>query len=142
VKYCVVDAQPEFQKVQEIKYGSHRRIYSAFYDRERTSHTLDKRAREIHLNRTQLFDELYEGFREGWFRLPENARSIGGDVRDGVGEYYRQMLALQRVVERNSSGDWIARYDSSNRADHYAHAEAYCLAAFTVRFRAPRPGVA
>ena len=74
-----------------------------------------------------------------WFRLPADARSLGGEVRDGIGEYYRQLLAPQRIVERNGSGDWVARYDEGNRPDHFAHAEAYCLAAFVVRQRGWHP---
>jgi len=50
-------------------------------------------------------------------------------MRDGVGEYYRQMTGLSRVLEQNAQGNWVWRYLDRGKADHYAHAEAYCLLA-------------
>jgi hypothetical protein len=35
-------------------------------------------------------------------------------------------MALSRVLERNSLGNWLARYVNHGRSDHFAHAEAYC----------------
>ena len=36
---------------------------------------------------------------------------------------------LLAVLPQNSLGNWVARYVDHGKADHYAHAEAYCLLA-------------
>lgn len=64
--------------------------------------------------------------RRGLAELPRDARFLGGRVREGLGEYYCQMMALTRTLEQNSSGNWVARYLDLGKADHYAHAEVYC----------------
>jgi hypothetical protein len=46
-----------------------------------------------------------------------------------VGEYYGEMTALTRDLRQNSQGNWVARYLDHGKADHCAHAEAYCLLA-------------
>ena len=50
-------------------------------------------------------------------------------MREGVGEYYRQMIANHRVLEQDAQGNWVWHYLDRGKADHYAHAEAYCLLA-------------
>jgi hypothetical protein len=65
--------------------------------------------------------------------LPEDARQLGGRVRDGLGEYYRELLALSRVLEQNAQGNWVAKYVDGGKADHYAHAESYCALALKHR---------
>ena len=144
VRWCVIDAQPELHMVTRFISTRPTRIRAAYYDRTERGHHRDDDTRSMHLNRTQLFDALFESFRQGVHRLPEDARKLGGGVRDGIGEYYREMLALQRLVERDSQGDLTARFENSNRADHFAHAEAYCYSMFIVRYirRSPRASVA
>ncbi len=89
-----------------------------------------------HINRTLALENLFQAFQAGKLWLPEQARQLGGRVRDGAGEYYREMTALERVLEQNSSGNWVARYVDHGRADHYAHAELYCyLACFGYPYR-------
>jgi hypothetical protein len=142
VDWCCIDALPETHKVAEFQQTRYLRIHSALYDRHQPGHFRDKKTKVIHANRTQLFDQLYEGIREGYLRLPENARTLGGHLRDGIGEYYQHLLALERVVERNRQGDMEARYDNAHRPDHFAHVEAYRLLMFMTRFGGRRPGVA
>jgi hypothetical protein len=50
-------------------------------------------------------------------------------VKQGYGEYYRELLALKRTLERDEQGNFVARWLDSGRDDHFAHAEAYCLLA-------------
>ncbi len=50
-------------------------------------------------------------------------------MRQGVGDYCREMTVLQRVLRQNARGNWVANFDDKGRADHYAHAEAYCYLA-------------
>ncbi len=78
------------------------------------------------LVRTATLDGMFQTFQEGQAQLPRNARHLGGRVRDGLGEYYREMQALSRTLEQNALGNWVARYVDAGKADHFAHAEAYC----------------
>jgi hypothetical protein len=50
-------------------------------------------------------------------------------VTGGIGEYYREMMALKRSLEQDSQGNWVARYVDWRKPDHYAHAETYCMLA-------------
>ena len=74
-----------------------------------------------------MFDDIQHQRSE----LPRNARSLGGGLRDGVGEYYRRILALTRRLDQNALGNWRATYDERGKADHFAHAEVYCRLAET-----------
>jgi len=85
--------------------------------------------RVYRIDRTALLDQLFEDVRRGLLTLPRNARDLGGRNRDGMGEYYRQMLVQQRTYERDRHGNPIARWIDHGRADHFAHAELYCWVA-------------
>ena len=61
--------------------------------------------------------------------LPRDAQRLGGRVKQGYGEYYRELLTLKRTLERDDQGNVVARWLDTGRDDHYAHAEAYCLLA-------------
>ncbi|MDP9237619.1 MAG: hypothetical protein M3P30_09535, partial [Chloroflexota bacterium] len=84
---------------------------------------------------TQAIEELFHAMELGYMALPSDARRAGGRVRDGVGEYYRQMMALTRVLEQNAAGNWISKFVDSGKPDHFAHAELYCMRA-AIRGRA------
>lgn len=74
-------------------------------------------------------DAMFARFRAGEVTLPSNARELGGRVKDGVGEYYREMLTPQRIYQQGSQSNWQARWLDKGKADHYAHAEIYRLMA-------------
>lgn len=61
--------------------------------------------------------------------LPWDARRLGGRFKGGLGEYYRELLAPPRTLERDAKGNWAARWLDHGRDDHYARAEVYCLRA-------------
>ena len=65
--------------------------------------------------------------------FPRNARQLGERVRDGFGDYYRQVMAPKRQLEQDAQGNWTSRYYEHGKADHYAHAENYCLQAMLSR---------
>ena len=90
-------------------------------------------------NRTQMLEEVFAAFEEKRAMLPAEARLLGGRVRDGLGEYYREMMALTRELEQDANGNWQSRYRDHNKPDHYAHAEAYCHLA--LRNYRPRPRI-
>ena len=133
VRAAVVDALPEQRQAMEFaeKRPHYARVGLAYYGRTDPGHELvcDNRVDVWRTNRTQALDEMFHSFLTEAAELPQSARLLGGRVRDGLGEYYRQMMALKRKLEQNSMGNWVARYDDARKADHFAHAEAYCTLA-------------
>ena len=81
------------------------------------------------MNRVEALEEMFHRFHEGLAELPRDARRLGGRMKYGLGDYYRQMMAIQRVLEQDAQGNWVARYLDHGKPDHYAHAEAYCVLA-------------
>ena len=137
VRICVVDALPETHKALEFARKWRDRVYLAYYDRHGGDHVWTKDSdggvHTVHINRTQALDEMFDRFKQGKAKLPANARRLGDRVRDGIGEYYRQVTALKRLLEQDAQGNWVARYPKQNKPDHYAHAEVYCLLASKAR---------
>ena len=133
VRRCVIDAQPELHKAREFARAWPRKVWLAFYDREHGDHEWVRGkggdVSIVHVNRTQALDEVFALFQEGKAELPSDARHLGGRVQHGIGEYYREMMALKRSLEENAQGNWVSRYVSERKADHYAHAEVYCMLA-------------
>lgn len=126
---AVVDAHPEqHQAVEFARKGPCSRVGLAYYGRSDPGHeTVRENGMWVfRLNRTQALEEMFHSFQTEAAELPRDARALGRYVREGLGEYYRQMMALTRVLEQNSSGNWVARYVDQGKADHYAHAEVYC----------------
>lgn len=131
VQGAVIDAQPEQRLAIEFARSGPFTGAIASYSRYEPGH---ERAWENgvcveKLNRTQALEELFYAFQQGDMELPADARRAGGRVRDGIGEYYREMMALSRVLEQNAAGNWISKYVDSGKPDHFAHAELYCMRA-------------
>ena len=42
-------------------------------------------------------------------------------------------MAPKRQLEQDAQGNWTSRYNEHGKADHYAHAENYCLQAMVAR---------
>ncbi len=131
VRGAVIDALPEQRLAIEFaQHGSFDgRI--AFYSRHDPGHESgwENGVHVEKLNRTQALEELFHAFELGLAELPGDARRAGGRFRDGVGEYYRQVMAVTRVLEQNAAGNWIAKYVDNGKPDHFAHAELYCMRA-------------
>src|SRR5207237_542878 len=102
---------------------------------DRTSMGVDV-GTKLHVVVRQPLDEIFHAFQTQAAELPADARHLGGRVRDGLGEYYREMTALTRVSRQDSQGNWVAPYVDGGKADHFAHAEAYCARALTCSFSA------
>jgi len=132
VRGAVVDALPEQRSALEFAHDeSNPRTGLAYYRRTDPGHeSVYKDGVLVHdINRTQALEEMFHAFQTQAVELPKNARVLGGRVRDGLGEYYRQMMALARVLEQNSLGNWVAHYFNHGKPDHFAHAEVYCAVA-------------
>ena len=139
---CVIDALPETRLAREFALRHRGRVWLAQYDRREPGHERVRgrgdAADIYHINRAEALDEMYQRFHRGEAALPADARQLGGRVKEGVGEYYRHLLALKRTLEQDSQGNWVAKWVDNGRADHYAHAEVYCLLA---AHRPPRANV-
>jgi hypothetical protein len=131
VQGAVIDAQPEQRLAIEFAQSSSFDGAVAFYSRYEPGHASgwESGVRVERLNRTQAFEELFLAFEQEAAELPADARRTAGRFRDGVGEYYRQVMALTRVLEQNNAGNWVARYVDNGKPDHFAHAELYCMRA-------------
>ncbi len=133
VRSAVVDALPEGHGARQFATRYPSRVWLAFYDRQRGDHEwapADRAGvRVVHANRTLLLEETFDRFHRQLAELPRDARSLGGQVRDAFGAYYRQVVAPVRVYEQDADGELVARYIRGGKDDHYAHAEAYCLLA-------------
>ncbi len=132
VEGAIIDALPEQRLALEFAgKESEVRVGLAYYNRTDPGHesVWENGVQVYRINRTQALDEMFHAFQTQAAEIPKNARVLGGRVRDGLGEYYRQMMALSRVLEQNSVGNWVARYVDQGKADHFAHAETYCAVA-------------
>lgn len=129
VQGAVIDNLPETRKASEFVMR-HSNAWLARYDRHDRPHEAEYGYPNVyHVNRTEALDEMFERFRRGVAELPSDARSLGGRVKDGLGEYVRELLAPQRTLEPDFAGNLVARWVEHGRADHFAHAEAYAMLA-------------
>lgn len=131
VRHCVVDSQPEMHKASEFAKQHRGQVSLARYGREQPG-TETQRYPDVTIiaaNRTEVIDEMVARFRQGNATLPADARELGGKVKQGLGEYHREMLAMTRVTEPDSRDNWVAHWVNGRRDDHYAHAEVYVLLA-------------
>jgi hypothetical protein len=133
VRQIAIDPHPELAKARE--FAQAHEAWLVYYTRHEAGVTKTKKTNTepgaLHTNRTEMLDTVMQQFRDGVAELPRDARELGGRVRarEGYGEYYREILAPQRIVESDGYGNPVARWDDHNRDDHYAHAEVYCLLA-------------
>lgn len=130
VNACAIDAQPETYAANRFAERMRYRVALVRYDlSEFGSELVRGKPDVVRANRTQTIDAMVDRVRSGSALLPASARSLGEHVKDGLGDYYRQLLAPQRVMERDASGNARAVWREGGRDDHYAHAEVYCLLA-------------
>jgi len=133
VRRCVIDALPDLHKAREFARVRRQKVWLAYYDRQDSDHHWVKGKGSdvaiVHINRVQALGEMFDLFHKSKAELPSDARYLGGRVERGIGEYYREMMALRRTLVENAQGNWVSRYVSEGRADHYAHAEVYCMLA-------------
>ena len=138
VQATVIDALPEQRLVADFCRGP-RRAWAAWYTRSEPG--VERVRGEngnpdgLHLHRVEALDRMLQRVREGIAEIPRDARHLGGRIRDGVGEYYRELRAPQRTLVQTADGNWEAKWVHHGRPDHYAHAEVYCLYAEEVARR-------
>jgi hypothetical protein len=124
----VIDANPESSKAREFQNKYPRNmVWVAYYPNQPLGTKREDIAdwdivqRKVILDRTRIMDSMFAGFYGQTSTLPAHARNI----RD----YYKHLRANIRIMkEIGNSGVEVATY-IEHGADHYAHAEVYCLAA-------------
>jgi Phage terminase large subunit (GpA) len=133
VKSVVMDGQPEIKFANAFALAHKSRVYLGHYGQQVGGHVRtpgpDREPNRYVINRLQGLDEMYERFRSGTAELPANARELGGRVKSGMGEYYRQLLASRRTLVRDGHANWTYHWEEGSKADDYAHAELYCMIA-------------
>lgn len=120
----VIDALPETSKVRELQ-ASFRKylIWPCYYGVQRLGSkkedplAWDYKEQVVHADRTRSLDETFARFIDRTNTLPANA----AEIRD----YYAHMMASVRVLEKDSTGQEVAKYIESG-PDHFCHAENYC----------------
>lgn len=130
----VVDANPETSKAREFQEAYTRnRVWVAYYptqplgNKKEDFSVWDLIETKVSIDRTRAMDEMFGGFYGRSSTLPAHARNI----RD----YYNQMRANIRITkEIGASGIKTATYIDNKKADHYAHAEVYCLVASLCKY--------
>ena len=132
VRVAAIDAAPETHKAAEFAATHPGAVWLVRYE------TVPGRAEQewrepdgpdfYRVTRTDILDATVDRFRQGRVRLPQQARRLGGQVKGGVGAYYREVTALHRTHEEDALGNWVARWVKRGD-DHFAHAEAYALCA-------------
>lgn len=138
VTRCVVDMQPETHLVVDFARRHAGRVVLARYGRQDPGHesSTEHGVRILKVNRNEAIEESVARFVAGMNELPGEARQLGGHVTDGLGEYYREAVALRRVILPDASGNWESRWVGTG--DHYAHAEVYASLAMWIE-RGGRP---
>lgn len=127
VSRAVIDALPETRKARELQADFKKGvIWLAYYVTQKvgTKNELpaqwDKDKGVVNLDRTRTLDQTF-----AWFYEEEN--SLPGYAKD-IPNYYAQLKAPVRVLEETTGGAKVARYVEAE-ADHFAHAENYCMVA-------------
>ncbi len=136
IESCVIDGLPETHKVVDFAREREPAVTACYYTKSMPGAEFKRRGDggvpTLSVNRVQMIDDTAALFRAQRLGLPRNGRALGGRVREGMGEYYRKMLAPQRTLEQDTNGNWVARWSANSRADHYTHAEVYCRLAHEV----------
>jgi hypothetical protein len=123
-RYVVIDAYPEIHKVMELK-SQFRNVYSSRFQVRMRKIQVDKKNKEITMDRTAILDSVKQVIEQEVYILPQNAEFLDD------GDYYAQLTASTRVLEPNETNPEKSRYTwVHTQPDHYFLAEAYCMQAF------------
>lgn len=128
VRVCVIDAQPETRKAQELRdrwHGNDCDVWLCrFFNvpkvgRQRFGLQLDWQTRVVSVDRTQVLDAAYDDIRLARRVFPADAFTIFG--------WSDQMRAPKRVLDEAKSR---IVWTEGSAADHYRLSDAYALVAY------------
>jgi hypothetical protein len=125
VDICVIDANPETRKAKEFQSRFLGRVYLAYYwpsdDKRKElleiAEDEEEGADVVKINRTQAGDYIVGEYQHRRVILPSNAEYIP--------QFFTQMVAPLRVVEKGPDGNEVAKYKEFGKPDHYFHADIY-----------------
>jgi hypothetical protein len=131
VQTCVIDALPETRKARELQSAFRdEQVWLAYYsgaEKEPEPTVFNNKTGIVNIDRTRLLDEMYAGFYDGVTNtLPAHIESVQ--------DFYKHLCAMVRVTRKKADGTPETVYVGES-ADHFAHAENYCLAASKRPFR-------
>jgi len=122
-RICVIDALPEIHKVMELK-SKYSCVYSSRFQEGLRKVNVDKKAREVTMDRTALLDYVKQGVTQETMLLPARAEFLD------TGHYYSQMTASTRVLEVDEKNPEKSKFVwRHSQADHFFLTEGYCLQA-------------
>lgn len=132
VEVCVIDANPETRKAKELQERHMGIVYLAYYwprdDKRQELIEIQKDEDDgvdvVKVNRTQAGDHVSNGFTKKTLILPSNIESIPN--------YFAQVMAPIRVIEKDKSGNEVATYQEFGKPDHYFHSEIYAFIALKI----------
>jgi hypothetical protein len=115
VSRAVIDAFPEQRPGLRVRQAEAAKSLSPVPSllrpqRHRAREGLENSVRIYHLNRTQAIEEMFGSFEAGLAELPQISRYLDGRMRNGLGDCYRQMTALIRILEKNAAGNLVALF--------------------------------
>lgn len=124
----VIDALPETTKSRELQKAYPRNmVWIAYYPNQPVGSKKEEMMdwnpieRTVLIDRTRMLDATFAGFYGRVSTLPAHSRNI----RD----YYKHMRASIRTTKKSGASEVEVATFVHTGADHYAHAELYCLAA-------------
>lgn len=121
----VIDGLPETRMARSLQAQFPDGLgWLAYYGGSEKGEVIDfnKKDGVVNLARTILLDEMFAGF------IDQKTNTIPAYARD-IEDYYAHLMAPKRKLYKKDDGNEVAFYDEGSDPDHYAHAEAYCLAA-------------
>lgn len=121
---CVIDGLPETRESKKFAKRFSGRVFLAYYPNMEKDTYFKKDKRDdvgvVNINRTLSLDYMFDDFFMQKISLPKDIVLVE--------DFYTQMLSLTRIMEKDKSGNQVARYIDKD-ADHYAHARNYCRVA-------------
>ncbi|MBK8128863.1 MAG: phage terminase large subunit family protein [bacterium] len=125
VSFFVIDGLPETRKARELQAAFADGVgWLAFYNgSEKAEQPANWNHKEgiVNVDRTRLLDEMFSGFYDGKTNeIPAHIQSVA--------DYYTHLKVPTRQLVKKRDGMEEAVYVGEG-ADHYAHAEVYCLVA-------------
>lgn len=125
VRLCVIDALPETRSARTFQANAGQgKVWLCYYGEKKhtePSEVWSVKDWTVNADRTRTLDTTLAGFISAGRGEP--GKTLPANMR-GNPDYYKQITALERVLEKSADGNQVARYIGD--PDHYAHAENYC----------------
>lgn len=123
VSCCVVDALPEGHSARQFARKFPGRVWLCHYPNTATwghqeAVVWNEEEGTVNAHRTLTLDAMFGSIRERRVEYPREVMHVP--------EFAEQLMAPVRVIEKDATGNLVARYVEGGKADHFAHANNYC----------------